>query len=134
MEYQSLLHKKLHEQFEFLKDFAMVAHIHDEMQLQVREDIAHDVGRLAVKAVKKAMVAHFAFDDTLQKSLDHARLVFRKASMNPEEMSYIMRGDLARETEQGLDVLSAWSDAACDDQALFLYPAARARLGQVPGG
>ena len=30
----------------------MVAHVHDEMQLQVREDIAEDVGRLAVKAVK----------------------------------------------------------------------------------
>ena len=38
-----------------LKDFAMVAsHIHDEMQLQIRENIAHDVGRLAVEAVKRA--------------------------------------------------------------------------------
>ncbi len=68
-----------------------------------------------VKAVKKAMVAHFAFDDTLQKSLDHARLVFRKASMNPEEMSYIMRGDIARESEKGLDALRAWSDAAAKE-------------------
>ena len=29
---------------------------------------------------------------------------------------------------------SAWSDATCDDQALFLYPAARVRLGQAAGG
>ncbi len=65
-----------------------------------------------IKAVRKAMVAHFAFDDTLQKSLDHARLVFRKASLNPEEMSYVMRGDIARESEQGLDALRAWSDAS----------------------
>ena len=36
---------------------------------------------------KKAMVAHFALDDTLQRSLEHMRLVFRKASLNPEEMS-----------------------------------------------
>ena len=32
----------------------MVAHIHDEMQLQVKENIAHEVGRLAVQSVKEA--------------------------------------------------------------------------------
>ena len=32
----------------------MVAHIHDEMQLQVREDLAVTVGELAVNAVKLA--------------------------------------------------------------------------------
>ena len=68
-----------------------------------------------VKAVKKAMVAHFAFDDTLQKSLDHARLVFRKAALNPEEMSYMMRGDISREAEQGIDALRSWSDAAAEN-------------------
>ena len=50
----TLLHEQLFARYEYPKDFAMVAHIHDEMQLQVREDIAHDVGRLAVEAVKKA--------------------------------------------------------------------------------
>ena len=65
-----------------------------------------------VAAVKKAMIAHFSFDDTLQKSMDHARLVFRKASINPEEVSYMMRGDIARESEKGLDAIRAWSDAA----------------------
>ena len=50
----TLLHEQLFVRYEYPKDFAMVAHIHDEMQLQVREDIAHDVGRLAVEAVKKA--------------------------------------------------------------------------------
>ena len=63
---------------------------------------------------KKAMVAHFALDDTLQKSLSHMRLVFRKASINPEKMSYMMRGDLAREAEVGIDALRAWSDAAAE--------------------
>ena len=61
---------------------------------------------------KKAMVAHFAFDDTLQKSLGHMRLVFRKASNNPNEVSYVMRGDIARETEKGLDIFRSWADAA----------------------
>lgn len=46
------LHEVLFYKYKYGKDFAMVAHVHDEMQLQVREDIAEDVGRLAVKAVK----------------------------------------------------------------------------------
>ena len=50
----TLLHEQLFARYEYLRDFAMVAHIHDEMQLQVRENIAHDVGRLAVQAVKKS--------------------------------------------------------------------------------
>jgi len=61
---------------------------------------------------KKAMVAHFSFDDTLQKSLGHMRLVFRKAANNPNEVSYVMRGDIARETEKGLDIFRSWADAA----------------------
>jgi DNA polymerase-1 len=36
------------------KDWAMVAHIHDEMQLQVREGLETDVGVLAVKSIVKA--------------------------------------------------------------------------------
>ena len=50
----TLLHEQLFARYEYLRDFAMVAHIHDEMQLQVRENIAHEVGRLAVQAVKKS--------------------------------------------------------------------------------
>ena len=61
------------------------------------------------------MVAHFALDDTIQKSFDHLRLVFRKASTNPKEVSYVMRGDIARETEKGLETLRAWSDAAAEN-------------------
>ena len=65
-----------------------------------------------LKNAKKAMVAHFALDDTLQKSMDHMRLVFRKASTNPTDVSYVMRGDIARETEQGLETLKSWANAA----------------------
>ena len=65
-----------------------------------------------ISRAKRAMVAHFSLDDTLQKSFDHMRLVFRKASNNPNDVSYVMRGDIARETEKGLDSLRAWSDAA----------------------
>ncbi len=64
-----------------------------------------------VKA-KKAMVAHFSLDDTLQKATDHLRLVFRKASTNPKEVSYIMRDDIAIQEVKGLDALRSWAYAA----------------------
>ncbi len=60
----------------------------------------------------RAMTAHFALDDTLMKALDHMRLVFRKASTNPKEVSYVMRSDIALKTEKGLDSLRAYADAA----------------------
>ena len=64
-----------------------------------------------VKA-KKAMVAHFSLDDTLQKATDHLRLVFRKASTNPKEVNYIMRDDIALQEARGLDALRSWAFAA----------------------
>ena len=36
------------------KDWALVAHIHDELQMQTREDIAEAVGATAIKAIKDA--------------------------------------------------------------------------------
>ena len=65
-----------------------------------------------VARTKKAMVAHFALDDTLQKATDHLRLVFRKASTNPKEVNYIMRDDIAIQEAKGLDGLRAWAHAA----------------------
>ena len=64
---------------------------------------------------QKAMTAHFALDDTLSKALDHMRLVFRKASNNPKEVSYVMRSDIALKTEKGLDSLRAYADAASEN-------------------
>jgi len=60
----------------------------------------------------KAMVAHFALDDTLMKAFDHMKLVFRKASTNPKEVSYVMREDIAVKTERSLNALRAYADAA----------------------
>ena len=39
--------------YKYKEDFAMVAHVHDEMQLQVREDLADKVGQLGVQSVKE---------------------------------------------------------------------------------
>ena len=61
---------------------------------------------------RKAMVAHFALDNTLQQAFQHMRLVFRKASTNPKDVSYVMRSDIAVKTEKGLDALRAFADAS----------------------
>ena len=46
------LHKKLLSKYSYGKDFAQVAHIHDEMQLSVKEGLENDVGKTAVQAIK----------------------------------------------------------------------------------
>ena len=65
-------------------------------------------------AAQKGMTAFFALDDTLQKASEHMRLVFRKASTDPKKVSYVMRQDVAIETEKGLEALRAWADAAAE--------------------
>jgi len=76
--------------------------------------IAGAVQKGDIASAKKAMVAHFALDDTLQKATEHMRLVFRKASINPKEVSYVMRGDLAIQEEKSLGMLRAYADAASE--------------------
>ncbi len=66
-------------------------------------------------AAQKGMTAFFALDDTLQKASEHMRLVFRKASTDPKKVSYVMRQDVAIETEKGLEALRAWADAAAEN-------------------
>jgi len=68
-----------------------------------------------LKAANTAMVAHFALDDTFSKAFDHMRLVFRKASTNPKDVSYVMRNDIAIKTEKSLDTLRAYADAASEN-------------------
>ena len=76
--------------------------------------IAGAVQQGDLASAKKAMVAHFALDDTLQKATEHMRLVFRKASINPKEVSYVMRGDLAIQEEKSLNMLRAYADASSE--------------------
>jgi len=66
-------------------------------------------------AANKAMIANFALDDTITKAFDHMRLVFRKASTNPKEVSYVMRSDIAVKAEKGLDTLRSYADAASEN-------------------
>ncbi len=66
-------------------------------------------------AARRAMTAFFSLDDTLQASTDHMRLVFRKASLNPKDVDYVMRGDVAIKEERGLEALRAYAEAGVEN-------------------
>jgi len=61
---------------------------------------------------KEAMTAWYSLDDTFQKAFNHMRLVFRKASTNPKDISYTMRSDIALKETKELGALRAYGDAA----------------------
>ena len=47
-----LLHEKLFSKYKYGEDWSMVAHIHDELQLQVKESLVDEIGKIAVQSVK----------------------------------------------------------------------------------
>ena len=47
-----LLEKLQKLDFVFGPDYALVAHIHDEMQLECRADLAEEIGKIAVKSIE----------------------------------------------------------------------------------
>ena len=49
-----LLEKLQKLDFVFGRDYALVAHIHDEMQIECREDIAEDIGKTSVLSIEEA--------------------------------------------------------------------------------
>ena len=49
-----ILHRSIRRELWTLKDVKQVAHIHDEIQLEVRTEIADEVGRIAVQSIKEA--------------------------------------------------------------------------------
>jgi DNA polymerase I-like protein with 3'-5' exonuclease and polymerase domains len=40
--------------YKFGPDYALVAHIHDEMQIEARADIAEEVGKVCVESIRAA--------------------------------------------------------------------------------
>ena len=49
-----ILHRKIRSRGWGLSDVQQVGHIHDEVQLQVRTEIADELGRMAVQSIKEA--------------------------------------------------------------------------------
>ena len=62
--------------------------------------------------MNRAMWSHFSLDDTLTKSLSHAGLVFKKASLEPRAISYTMREDIALKKANNLEMLWSYAKAA----------------------
>jgi len=61
---------------------------------------------------KQAVTAWYSLDETFSKATDHMKLVFRKASTNPKEISYTMRSDIAIKETKELTALRAYAEAA----------------------
>ncbi len=55
----TLLHKNL-SHLKHGEDWGMVAHIHDEIQLQVKKELAEEVGKIAVQSIRETK-SHFNF-------------------------------------------------------------------------
>jgi DNA polymerase I len=49
-----ILHRMMKDEYQYGTDWAMVAHVHDEMQLQVRSGLEKTVGAMAVNSIVKA--------------------------------------------------------------------------------
>ena len=49
-----LMHRKFREHGYSKEDVIMVAHVHDEVQLQVRKELADNVGRITVQSMRDA--------------------------------------------------------------------------------
>ena len=47
-----LLNEKLWAKYKYGDDWSMVAHIHDEMQLQVKQNLVDEVGKIRVQSVR----------------------------------------------------------------------------------
>ena len=65
-----------------------------------------------VKTFKRGWYQYAALSDTLSKGLTHMNTVYRKASMDPTSVNYIMRDDIVRKNEETMDVLHSFSRAA----------------------
>ena len=48
-----LLHEKLFSKYKYGEDWSMTAHIHDELQLEVKENLVNEIGKLAIQAAKE---------------------------------------------------------------------------------
>ena len=49
--------------------------------------------------------------DTLQKAMSHMNQVFKRASTDPDSVSYIMRDDIVRKNEDTVTLLRSFADA-----------------------
>ena len=84
--------------------------------LMIERPIATFAGALAHGDVATLRRAHYmynvGFGETLQRSFSHMNQVFKKASIDPSSVGYIMRDDIARKNEGQIEFLRSFANAA----------------------
>ena len=85
------------------------------LALMIERPIATLAGAIMerdVDIMRRASYMYFGgIGDTMQKSFDHMRLVFRKAWTDPNSVGYVMREDIAVKNEGQIKALRAFADA-----------------------
>jgi len=65
-----------------------------------------------LSTLKRGWYQYSAVMDSMRKGVQHMNLVFRKASMDPSSVNYIMRDDIVRKNEQQMQILKSFAEAA----------------------
>ena len=84
--------------------------------LMIERPLATFAGALAHGDLKTLRRAHYMYNigvgETLQRSWSHMNQVFKKASVDPSSVGYIMRDDIARKNAGQIEVMRTFSEAA----------------------
>jgi len=82
--------------------------------LMVERPVATFAGALMQGDVATLKRAHYMYNigigETLQRSWSHMNQVFKRASIDPNSVGYIMRDDIARKNESQMNILRSFAD------------------------
>ena len=83
--------------------------------LMIERPLATFAGALAHGDVQTLRRAHYMYNigvgETLQRSWSHMNQVFKRASIDPNSVGYIMRDDIARKNEGQMELLRSFANA-----------------------
>ena len=84
--------------------------------LMIERPLATFAGAIMQGDVATLRRAHYMYNigigETLQRSFAHMNQIFKRASVDPNSVGYIMRDDIARKNESQMSLLRSFSDAA----------------------
>ena len=84
--------------------------------LMIERPLATFAGAIMQGDVATMRRAHYMYNvgigETLQRSFAHMNQIFKRASVDPSSVGYIMRDDIARANEGQVNLLRSFSDAA----------------------
>jgi len=84
--------------------------------LMIERPLATFAGAIMHGDVATLRRAHYMYNvgigETIQRSFAHMNQIFKRASVDPNSVGYIMRDDIARKNESQMSLLRSFSDAA----------------------